>query len=234
MTRYAIQPGYNVQAAQAAILHAEAGSVLSPLHLADLDRPAGEWYRPGSVPIGTVEWTRAYAARAGLRLREAPSYPAELMPLLALWPTRSTWGCVADGRFVKPLRTKAFTAGIKGAVVDPPSDPDEPVWHMRPVRWVAEWRCYVVRRAIVGVARYDDGEDDTLRAPIAVAERAIALWNRAPSGYAVDIGLLDDGRAALVEVNDGWALGYYGDCPPRSYLDCIAARWRDVDPARGQ
>ena len=35
MTRYAIQPGFNVQAAQAALLHAEAGSVLSSLHLVE-------------------------------------------------------------------------------------------------------------------------------------------------------------------------------------------------------
>jgi hypothetical protein len=65
------------------------------------------------------------------------------------------------------------------------------------------------------------------------AMRSIGL-----SGYALDLGLLSDGRAALIEAKDGWALGYYrrdsgapppigytGQCSSVDYARLLHARW---------
>ena len=43
----------------------------------------------------------------------------------------------------------------------------------------------------------------------------------------MDVGVLDDGRSALVEANDGFAVGRYG-LDPNAYADMLAARWRQL------
>ncbi len=52
-----------------------------------------------------------------------------------------------------------------------------------------------------------------------------------PAGYALDVGVLSDGETALVEVNDGYAPGYYGRVSPAracAYLELLAARYVQV------
>ncbi len=53
----------------------------------------------------------------------------------------------------------------------------------------------------------------------------------APAGYALDAGVLDSGETALVEVNDGYALGFYGSVITQRaerYLDLLEARFSEL------
>ena len=50
------------------------------------------------------------------------------------------------------------------------------------------------------------------------------LSGEAPAGYALDVGVLSDGRAALVEVNEGYAIGFYDKVPGARRRQLVAAR----------
>ena len=47
------------------------------------------------------------------------------------------------------------------------------------------------------------------------------------AGYAFDVGILDDGRTAVVEVNEGFSLGTYG-VEPTAIADALIARWQQL------
>ena len=48
----------------------------------------------------------------------------------------------------------------------------------------------------------------------------------APVSYGIDFGVLASGATALVEVNDGWALGLYGRAlSARDYYRLLRTRW---------
>lgn len=57
---------------------------------------------------------------------------------------------------------------------------------------------------------------------------ALGEAGEAVAGYAIDVGLLDDGQLALVECNDGFALGLYPGMAPSRYAELLFARWREL------
>lgn len=204
------QSGHNRQAAQCAILEGREHR----------GAPARD-----VVPIGSVEWTREYACAVGVGLPEFPTYPSALRRFLGRTTFVHRFAFVSDHWFVKPVQVKAFTGGIKRELTEP-VEPSRLVWASEPVTFAAEWRCYVLRGEIVGVGQYGEGDDAEL--DLTLPRRMVEAWPGQPAGWALDVGLLDDGRLVLVEANDGWALGYYRGCDRRAYLDVIAARWAEL------
>ncbi len=194
---------------------------------------------PHAVPIGTVEFVRALMARHGIAEPAPVSYPGGLTPFLGRDVALGRYGDAADGQFVKPAATtKLFTGHIKG---DPayanelsgvPRLATARVWISEPVRFVAEARHYIFADRCVGWSRYDENEDKTKNPDPEVANVAARLLagTPRPCGYAIDIGLTEDGRTLLIECNDGWALGYYGGdtMSAESYAQLIAARWLEI------
>jgi hypothetical protein len=57
----------------------------------------------------------------------------------------------------------------------------------------------------------------------------ISLYLSSPVGYCLDVGVVD-GKATLVEANDGWSLGYYrwGNMKGEDYIKLITARWLEI------
>ena len=47
------------------------------------------------------------------------------------------------------------------------------------------------------------------------------------AGFGIDFGLLSTGETALVEMNDGFALGAYA-ISARDYTDLLIARWEEL------
>lgn len=192
---------------------------------------------PTGVPLGSVEYVSAYARCAGVSLPKDFSYPRCLMPYLCAEPMLRFYADVPEGCFVKPaFEIKAFTGGIKGKLVERVS-PGAQVWCMPATKLVAEWRLYVHRGAIIGHARYDSGDDESLEFNMDVATRMVRDFEasgEAPVGYSVDIGLTHRGGTVLIEVNDGWALGYYpwGTCPKKQYVELLIDRWTQLSAAR--
>lgn len=216
--------------------------------LGELTRYAAE-LRAGAVPEGSVEFVRAAMAAAGI-IEPAPmSYPGTLEPWMRRRVDRMPLERVRGTVFIKPETTKLFTGFVwREGVEDQAYDehdreqlerlralaPDTMVWVAEPVRFQCEWRYYVLDGEVLGAARYDqDGADD---APVpdalvlSDAVRAMTGATEAPVAYALDLGVLEGGETAVVEVNDAWAIGHYGRGGPGpvDYLRFLAARWSQM------
>jgi hypothetical protein len=105
----------------------------------------------------------------------------------------------------------------------------EDVWACDPVEWWSEWRVYVINDRVRHVS-FCDG-DRSAGADVSVIESAVSdlsMTDTRPAGYAIDFGVLADGRTALIEMNDGYSIGAYEDVPPDVYFDLLRARWRQL------
>jgi hypothetical protein len=233
---------YETRAIRSAILMLDGVAVFSStLESLSAFRVDLAW---GAMPVGSVEFVRQAMAIAGLREPANMSYPMQAMPYLRRQVRETVAGAVSERAFVKPVRTKKFT----GFVYDPASDPaslgehdreqhaafasahaDEPVWTSEPVSFVSEWRYYVSRGRLMGSARYDPHDTPDAPAPdmALVLECIKAIGNF--SSFAIDFGVLDTGETALVEVNDGWAIGLYGGAMSNvDYFTFLRNRWSDL------
>ena len=183
----------------------------------------------------------------GIAEPENLSYPRVLQPYLHRSVEQRDAGTVLGLWFVKPVDTKAFTGFVFDTLDNPDHlscrdraqynaflalDPRSRVWVSEPVSWVSEVRYYVLDGEILGEGRYDDGPDDApLPDPAVVQEMAsrFSASRGAPVAFALDVGVLEDGSTALVEVNDAWALGFYsGTLAPRQYVQMLWRRWQQL------
>jgi hypothetical protein len=135
--------------------------------------------------------------------------------------------------FAKPAtRRKSFT----GRVFESPGDfahvgavsRSQEVWCSEIVAWQAEHRVYVIDGDVAGIDFYagDRGVDLDL-ATVRSALRAYGDSGRAPCAYGIDFGVLASGETALVEANDGYALGAYG-IEARPYAELVLRRWHEL------
>jgi hypothetical protein len=112
---------------------------------------------------------------------------------------------------------------------------DEPLLAGAPVRFLREDRFYVLEGDVVGQGRYDPYGEDDAPSPDPRAVQAMlraALAAGAPCAFALDVGVLETGQSALVELNDAWALGLYAGMARGAYVRMLAARWREIAAAR--
>jgi hypothetical protein len=202
----------------------------------------------GVLAVGSVEFVREALLAAGTQEPEAQTYPEALVWFLKR-EVRLTTACdVRQGEFVKPVRTKLFTGFVmpselgRSSLSDHDAEQlrclsscagDEPVYACDRVGWQSEWRIYVSAGREIGRARYDpDGSDDAPEPDRSEVIKAMAdmVVETGPDGtYSLDVGVMDDGRTALVEVNDAFALGLYGKAlAPAEYLGMLWRRWQQV------
>lgn len=196
---------------------------------------------PGSdvmtMPFGSVAYVLDGLRRRGADEPPIINYPPSLGPYLC----RKVWSSTLG-------KERGGSAWIKGAGHDKPFPPgpacsenmrvvDEhiDVWASDPVEWLCEWRCYISEGSMMWRERYDpEGDDDAPEPDNSVICDMISAYESdrtSPAGYALDVGVLSDGRTALVEVNDGYALGYYGPVEPRrasAYLYLLVSRYMQI------
>lgn len=135
--------------------------------------------------------------------------------------------------FVKPkFATKLFTGFVikdhddLELIDDLPLDTE--VHCSSVVYWYSEFRVYVCNANIIGVKNYRGDPSGKLN--MQEVEEAIAHFeqtNECTAGYGIDFGLLLNEETALIEWNDGLALGNYG-LDPADYTDLFLARWEQV------
>jgi ATP-grasp domain, R2K clade family 2 len=93
------------------------------------------------------------------------------------------------------------------------------------VTWQSEYRVYVARGQILGTRHYLGDPNVPLDGQeIATAVAEYEASGEATAGYGIDFGVLGTGQTALIEVNDGYALGSYG-LEDDLYTDLLIARW---------
>lgn len=187
------------------------------------------------LPAGSVEFMREAFAAFGMREPDDLDYPLasedELRRILGRSVRRQTVTEDLKDMFIKPVTTKAFPAKV---YADVPSElMGQEAWVSDPVHFEHEWRVYVLNGRIIGHAQYDLGDESPMsHEGMALAEKAIKMMERpptkTPSAYAIDVGLVGN-RHVLVEINDGWATGFYpGAIKPVQYLNWLQSRWMDI------
>lgn len=191
------------------------------------------------IVCGSVVVVQEALARAGRPAPTGDDAPESLREFLGREVAASTMGEVRSRAsaspedFLQHLKPRGRQKLFAGTVVRKYRDfiplagvpDDEPVTVQEVVRFASEWRAYVLRGRIVGVANY---KGDSLRFPEAnLMRQAAERFVEAPIGYCADWGVTDDGRTLLIEVNDGYALGNYG-LRGSSYTALIECRWREL------
>lgn len=211
----------------------------------DLQHHAPRLRSGGFMPVGSVEYVRAAMAIAGIEEPQCDPYPPALQPWMGRTLALATAAEVlatATPLFVKPARQLKAFDGFVLRRDEPPQEhaqeqlqalcalpPDTPVWTSDAVTFLSEWRFYVQDQQILGSGRYDpDGEEDAPAPDRAAVLQAIAAYGRTGC-YALDMGVLADGKTALVEVNDAWATGLYqGALTPADYFAWLTGRWLEL------
>ncbi|MEO3947006.1 ATP-grasp domain-containing protein [Gorillibacterium sp. CAU 1737] len=190
-------------------------------------------HRPEDPVIGYVEDVRAILRQHDLAVPEL-DYPEELETFLGRKVWRSRLSAIANNPekwnvFIKPVEDKLFT----GVVVRSTKDlagcgsygEDPEIWCSEVVNFVAEWRCFVRYGTILDVRRYRGSWK--AHCDVRVVENIVQQYASAPNGYALDIGVTDQGETLLIEINDGYALGHYG-LGSLEYAKLLAARWAEL------
>lgn len=134
--------------------------------------------------------------------------------------------------FIKPLHVqKAFTGHVTSGqikdLITTASFPDDfEVLCSEPVEFLVEYRCFVHNGTIVDCRRYRG--DYRRVVDIDVTGRGVVrAYKNAPVAYSLDLGLADDDRTLVVEVNDAFALGAYG-MPSVPYAAMVIDRWEEM------
>lgn len=195
-----------------------------------------------SLVVGGLDFMAAALKQRDIDLPAIESYPPALADFLHRTTWRTTLCHVLDrvehghgAVFVKPaVRAKRFT----GFVLEDGCDwrlqgvsRREPVWCSDPVTWLSEWRVYVVRSEVRFIANYDGNSSIELdRDLVGQAVRRMADVPGSPMSYAVDFGVLASGETALIEMNDGLAIGAYG-IEGEAYLEMLQDRWDQLTAA---
>lgn len=190
---------------------------------------------------GDMDAMHGAMRQLGIDVPTPDDYAVSLQPFLRrrIWKATlaDVWHRVASeggpAVFAKPAaRRKNFTGRIFSSTSDfafvGASSRRQEVWCSEVVEWRSEFRVYVIDAQIVWIDHYAGDHGATLDlGTVQAALRAHAASGRAPSGYGIDFGVLTSGETALVEANDGYALGAYA-IDARPYTDLLMRRWSEL------
>lgn len=203
--------------------------------------------------FGGSDRAARYAARYGLCLIEPPldllaRLPAELLCRPVRFGSLSELLSLEGPIFVKPADPvrRIFGAGVYRSVGDvrgrEPVPGDTPILVAGPVEWTSEFRSFICEGRIEAWSPYLSFGRPTWKPSSAGAvpmslvsfcERLLsAMDGRLPPAFVADVGVLEDGRWAVVEFNPVWCASILGADPAR-VLKVVqrAAMWRrDASP----
>lgn len=216
----------------------DLGSAYEIAPLSDVERGRVDC-KQAVLVAGSIPFIKAALRQRGVSLPPEQSYPPVLRHLLKrrIWPStvgraREQLEISPQPFFIKPsVRAKRFTGFVMFDCMDirlggvPKS---EKVWCSEVVSWVSEWRLYVAGGRVLHAGHYD-GKPEVEPAP-EVVEEALSLMSSqdgCPSAYALDIGVLDNGQTALIEVNDAYGIGAYG-IDADLYYSFLSTRWDEL------
>ncbi len=177
----------------------------------------------------------------GIDIPEPDDYPLSLRSFMHRRVWKSTLDTVEQGIsmnmgapvFAKPAeRRKSFTGRVFSSYADFSAvgsvSRRQEVWCSEVVSWRSEFRVYVIGERIVGIDHY--AGDPGVPLDRRVIDDALAAYRQAgetPSAYGIDFGVLTSGQTALIEANDGYALGAY-KIEARPYTELVMRRWAEL------
>lgn len=194
-----------------------------------------------SLVVGNMDCIYGALKQLGIPIPPSESYPSSLRSFLHRKVRESTLGQeekrfaqgYSNPTFIKPRgRQKRFTGFVFKEDYDFQRvygvSRQEPVYCSSIVSWVSEYRVYVVGSSIRSIDHYDG--DPNTPIDISTVELAISTLKSAGEAYAaygIDFGVLTTGQTALIEMNDGFALGAYS-IKASDYTDLIITRWEEL------
>ena len=196
---------------------------------------------PETFIAGDMDAMHGAMSQLGIAVPPPDDYPASLQAFLhrRVWKARlgDVERALSEGMaapvFVKPsARRKSFTGRVFSGAGDfmriGSASRRQEVWCSQIVDWRSEFRLYVVGSQISALDHYAGDTGVTL--DLKVVESALVAYRasgRAPSAYGIDFGILQTGETALVEANDGYALGAYS-VAAGPYTELLVTRWREL------
>jgi len=194
-----------------------------------------------SFIAGDMDAMHGAMNQLGIDIPPVNDYPACLQPFMHRKIWRSTLGAIEQMAwdaglppvFMKPAeRRKSFTGRVFSSSSDfhwtHGASRRQSVWCSDVVTWLSEFRVYVIHDRVVSVDHYDGDAQRTL--DMDVVQEVLAVHRasgEAPSAYGIDFGVLSSGETALVEANDGYALGAYS-IAAEPYTDLVLQRWSEL------
>ncbi|WP_163864273.1 ATP-grasp domain-containing protein [Myxococcus eversor] len=196
---------------------------------------------PDTLVAGYVPTVLGALKQLGIEPPPTNDYPPSLTPFLHRWLWTSTvrqlnahlLDVASPPVFAKPQgRRKRFTGRVFQNASDllylERASQGTPLICSEVVRWLSEYRVFVVHDRPVGTRHY--AGDVTVSLDEARVHEALGLLEssgEATAGYSVDFGVLSTGETALVEWNDGFSLGAYG-LEAEPYTALTIARWCEL------
>lgn len=191
---------------------------------------------PGEVIMlsGSIDFVKAGLRQLGKTLPPPDCYPESMKQYLhrsVSYGTKRDLTLDMLPKFIKPADDyKLFT----GFVCDDPDDYRlQHVGNKRRlaicdvVKWKSEWRYYCFDHTFYESAFYNG--DQTVQPDEDVVKEILKAFAKERKWPAVvDIGVLDDGTTALVEINEAFSIGYYEGITPQLYQMIICKRWRHL------
>jgi hypothetical protein len=180
---------------------------------------------------GGTDRAEEYALRYELCLIEPPldllaRVPPEFLLREVRYGPLAEMANVRGPVFVKPADPvlKSFDAGVYRAIADVrgrrPIPEDTPVLVAEAVEWTSEFRCFVRDNRVetwspylsFGRPTWKPGSAGAIPTSLAAfCERLVdRMPDALPPAFVVDVGVLEDGRWAVVEFNPAWCSGILG------------------------
>ena len=94
-----------------------------------------------------------------------------------------------------------------------------------PVKWVTEYRIPVINGEARDYCNYFG--DPNVMVDKSVVNDMVKAWTDSPKAYCLDVGVLDNGETALIEVNDAFSCGSY-NMSSQTYGELLVTRWNEL------
>lgn len=136
---------------------------------------------------------------------------------------------VTDRHFFKPANDKVFQCGVyeRGSDLHLKNIDDNcPILVSEVVEFNVEYRCFVLDGKIVSCEFYrfvgERDENATRAEASAFAEKVLSTQApKLPSAVVLDVGIIEGRGWAVVEANQAYASGIYGDAPVDDLLEVL-------------
>lgn len=166
-------------------------------------------------------------------------YPERLKKYLhrRIWETKLGYikeqlfnGYLGNPIFIKPKdKLKKFTGFLLNSsddwfLTDGASDGTNIVCS-EPVKWVTEYRIPVINKIPKDYCNYFGNPD--IQVDKSAVQNMNDDWTDSPKAYCLDVGVLDTGETALIEINDAFSCGSYS-MSVETYGDLLTTRWNEL------
>lgn len=191
-----------------------------------------------SLVVGDMDCAYGAMKQLGIDIPKANSYPSSLKSYFCRNISKGNlkdiqakiiYGDNFKPVFIKPSEVqKKFT----GFVLENEQDlynlgstsRNIEVWCSEIVKWKSEWRIYVINHEVRHMSWYEGNIECKPNTDIVnESVNTLKVAGESPSSYAIDFGVLDSGETALIEMNDGFAVGAY-EVPSKDYAEMVITR----------